>query len=197
MKKADQRELTRSALIESAAIEFEAHGYTGTVLSHVSDRLGLTKGTVYFHFPTKALLAGAVIDHYFTAWEGDIVQARLAPGALAGLRSLANDVSERYRDDVTIRAAVRLMRDRNVAASTHYLPFVGWFDVVAEFLRRAVDQGEIPEDADIEAYSRQIVATFDGLQKMVDDLGWRTRLPEFVDEMWRMYGLDEPQNRDR
>lgn len=191
MKKADRRELTRSALIESAAIEFEQHGYAGAVLSNVSDRLGLTKGTVYFHFPTKALLAGSVIEHYWTAWDDDLEQARQSPDSLGGLRSLSRKVAERYRDDVTIRAAVRLMRERNVDVPSNYLPFIGWLNIVEEFLSKAVDQRELPEGLDVKAYSRQIVATVDGLQKMADDLGSRSELPAMVEEMWRVYGLDE------
>ena len=60
-----------------------------------------------------------------------------------------------------------------------------------EFLSKAVDQRELPEGLDVKAYSRQIVATVDGLQKMADDLGSRSELPAMVEEMWRVYGLDE------
>lgn len=53
MDNAERRRRTREALLEAAAQEFEAYGYEKTTLQGVADRLGLTRGTVLFHFHTK------------------------------------------------------------------------------------------------------------------------------------------------
>lgn len=45
---------TRRAIAEAAAQEFLLRGYAGTSLSAVAERLGLTKGALAYHFPTKA-----------------------------------------------------------------------------------------------------------------------------------------------
>lgn len=45
---------TRKAIAEAAAREFLLHGYAGTSLSGIAERLHLTKGALAYHFPTKA-----------------------------------------------------------------------------------------------------------------------------------------------
>lgn len=52
---------TKKAISDAAATEFIAHGYAGTSLSSVADRLGLTKGALVYHFPAKSDFASYFI----------------------------------------------------------------------------------------------------------------------------------------
>lgn len=55
-------EATRSAMVRAAASELLAHGYAGSSLARIAGRLGLTKGALAYHFPTKSTLLAAVVD---------------------------------------------------------------------------------------------------------------------------------------
>lgn len=62
---------TRRAIAEAAAHEFLLNGYAGTSLSAVAERLGLTKGALAYHFPTKADFA----SHFVRAVRAATAQA--------------------------------------------------------------------------------------------------------------------------
>lgn len=81
-----QRARTRARILQIAAEEFDRRGFAAVALSEIAARLEMTKGTVYFHFPTKAALASAVVDTYFAAWEK--LERQLAEQGLRGLPAL-------------------------------------------------------------------------------------------------------------
>ena len=53
----ERAEVTREAILEGAAEAFDAAGFGSTSLSDISQRAGVTKGALYFHFPSKEALA--------------------------------------------------------------------------------------------------------------------------------------------
>jgi len=56
------RQATRSDAIVAAALEaFAAHGFAATRLEAVARRAGISKGTIYLYFPSKAALFAAVV----------------------------------------------------------------------------------------------------------------------------------------
>lgn len=52
---------TRERIVEVALELFEHQGYAGTSLRDISDRLGVTKAALYYHFPSKEALLEAVL----------------------------------------------------------------------------------------------------------------------------------------
>jgi AcrR family transcriptional regulator len=79
---------TRALLLEVAAAEFLAHGYTATSLERVAETAGFSKGAVYANFAGKEELCLAVLENHFFALlqqfvadfaaGGDTIEARLA-----------------------------------------------------------------------------------------------------------------------
>lgn len=61
--KVEQRERTRSALLEIAVRRFAADGYAGVALEDLVAEAGLTRGAVYHHFGSKEGLFRAVVEH--------------------------------------------------------------------------------------------------------------------------------------
>ena len=55
-----QKQLRPGQILEAAFTEFSEKGYAGARIVDVARRVGVTKGTVYFYFPTKADLFKAV-----------------------------------------------------------------------------------------------------------------------------------------
>jgi AcrR family transcriptional regulator len=58
---------TRSLILDAALDVFSEHGFEGSSLQQIADRLGLTKAALYYHFHSKddlleALIAPAIVD---------------------------------------------------------------------------------------------------------------------------------------
>ena len=65
LTRAEQRERTRTCLVEAAAKVFSRRGYTRASLDEVAEEAGFTKGAVYSNFKGKEDLFLATIDAHF------------------------------------------------------------------------------------------------------------------------------------
>jgi AcrR family transcriptional regulator len=80
----DTQQDTRGRILDAALELFSEHGFDGTTLQQIADRLGVTKAALYYHFRSKddlldALHAPAVVDieELLDAYEeAPITQAR-------------------------------------------------------------------------------------------------------------------------
>ncbi len=59
----DENTSTRSRLLDAAATVFLAHGYAAASMDLVRQTAGVSNGSLYHHFPTKAQLADALYAH--------------------------------------------------------------------------------------------------------------------------------------
>jgi len=62
MKKAEQSEVTRTALLQAARELFTEHGYAGTATEDIAQRAGVTRGALYYQFGDKSGLFYAVLE---------------------------------------------------------------------------------------------------------------------------------------
>lgn len=117
--RAEQAERTRAALLLAAAAEFEQRGFAATSLTDVSDRLGLVRATVHFHFATKKLLAEALVDHLAQAWQEIRADrgSQVPGGGLQRLRWDSEQVVAGYLGDPRQRAGLRLAIEPELAAT--------------------------------------------------------------------------------
>jgi len=172
----------------AAAVElFGERGYTGTTVDDIVERAGVAKGTVYYHFRSKAELVSALLDdglHTLAdSFRAEIEGAESAEGALRALVHAELAYIERYqafsklvmsemwRVDRDWRDSLRLLRERYV-------------DVFAEVLRRGVAEGSFRADLDVTSAASTIfgmiaTAALDWLvfepQAALDDVERRLR----------------------
>lgn len=182
-----QRARTRARILRIAAEEFDRRGFAAVALSEIAARLEMTKGTVYFHFPTKAALASAVVDTYFSAWES--LERQLAAQGLRGLRALrwlCTQVAQSYREDSGARAPLRLMREVDVIGIDLPTPFLPWIETVARHLLEAQQLNEIRQDLELEEVAWQLVAGFFGAQEISHQLSDGADIAERIDTMWSL-----------
>ena len=52
---------TRRRILEAATELFHERGYAGTSIRHITERLGMTKGALYYHFTSKDELLYAMV----------------------------------------------------------------------------------------------------------------------------------------
>jgi TetR/AcrR family transcriptional regulator len=60
--KAELRDAKRDAVLRESAIAFNRNGFHGTSLDDVARRLGVTKATLYYYFPTKQAVLKACCE---------------------------------------------------------------------------------------------------------------------------------------
>lgn len=71
----------KSRITIQARAHFLAHGFRGVTMDDLAKELGMSKRTLYDHFPSKDALVGAVIEDKLRSVEGDLREVVAASGA--------------------------------------------------------------------------------------------------------------------
>jgi AcrR family transcriptional regulator len=105
------------AILAGAAAVFAAHGYEGASMSMITAAAGVSKGTIYQHFPGKAALFGAAV--------GRECEARLAPlfdghANAPDLSTALRDIGTRFVDMLTSPEGLAI--ERSVMAEARRFP---------------------------------------------------------------------------
>ncbi|MBT1545689.1 ScbR family autoregulator-binding transcription factor [Curtobacterium aurantiacum] len=176
---------TRTAIIEGAAAEFDERGYVGASMDGIAERIGMTKGALYFHFTSKADMAGAVVaeQHAISRRYGE---AALARGAtpLESIMWLCQGLAVQMTAEVVVSAGVRLSTDVAASDVDRRDPYTDWTEVIAGFARKAIDAGEIDPRWDPELVGRVVVRAYTGVQTVSDAMTRRSDIFEQLRELW-------------
>jgi AcrR family transcriptional regulator len=176
---------TRAALLAAAAVEFDANGYLATRLADIATRARVTRGSLYFHFESKAHLAEAVVTDRYDQWNRHVTTRRdQGHRGVALMILFAHDLVTGFRDDVASRAAIRLIRDGAHVEKPLPTPFDGWLDQVRLMLEEARVDGELGAHVKIDEAAWLIVANLFGIQEMGDRLEQRQGICERLDSLW-------------
>lgn len=157
---------TRRMILEAAAETFEAHGYLGTTLQDVVAGRKVSKGALYFHFPSKEQLASAIITE-----QRDLLPRLVAelrdhhPRAIRLFAETCFRIADMLRDDVMTRAGTRLACERDHIGASAPTLFDTWVTTLTEVLNEAKEQGDllpriVPEDV-----AELVITAFAGLQR--------------------------------
>jgi len=147
----EQIEQSRNAIRDSAAKLFRRHGYTGVGINELCAEAGLTRGTFYAHFASKADLFTAVLrgSHDF------VRRLKARPGRTTrSLRRQAAKVASDYlaeenRDAVAGGCSIAaLASDTSRAGEEAQASYAEAVEqLVAEFRRGAPGDAPLPPDA--------------------------------------------------
>lgn len=177
----------REALINAAAAEFDEHGYAAASLSSIAGRLGRTKGSINYYYPSKTSLAAAVVETQYSQW--DAVLASVRAEGYTGIDALivvAFIVAARFRDDVLVRAAIRLQADPGLHGGELPTPFVGWIGITAGLLAEAQSLGQVRTALAPEAAAEVLVEAFTGAQEISNRLTGTRDLESRVRGYWML-----------
>lgn len=176
---------TRAAIVEAAAGEFDVRGYLGTSVDGVAERAGLTKGAVYFHFASKADLAGAVIarQHEVSRAYGEAAAAR-GSTPLEVMMWMSQGLASQMIHEVVVSAGIRLSTEAATADVARQDPYTDWMQVTAELMRQGIAAGEVDPAWDPELIGRVVIPAYTGVQTVSDVLAGRDDLYERLRELW-------------
>ncbi|MFJ9566102.1 TetR family transcriptional regulator [Streptomyces fuscichromogenes] len=139
----DRAQRTRERILDAAAEEFATHGHEGATLQAVADRVGMTKGAVYGHFPSKQAVA-ATLEAYGALALSALGPDSGAPDPVDTLRRLVDELGARLRSDIRLRAALRLRASHPAV----YPPMVlsDLLQRTSETVRAAQEEGAVAAD---------------------------------------------------
>ena len=179
--------VTRAAIVRGAAIVFQNHGYGSTSLADVCTESGVTKGALYFHFDSKEALARAIIEaqHEASSSVGQALLATQTPG-LNAMIVMSLEIARQLHDDPVVSAGIRLTIEAANFDSPVAGPYLDWMAACEEFLRRAIDQGDVCSTIDVVATAHFIISAFTGVQVVSDVLTNRADIEARLIEMWAM-----------
>ncbi|EGX55862.1 gamma-butyrolactone binding protein [Streptomyces zinciresistens K42] len=171
---------TRRVILEAAGAVFDEHGYTATTISMVLERAAVTKGALYFHFPSKESLAQAVLDEQIPF--GTVPSQ---PCKLQELVDMTFVFGQRLRRNSLLKGSVRLAVDQNAPAGVdHSGPYRQWADRLVGVLEQARAQGELLPTVQPRRTVELLVGAFAGVQLMSRALTDREDLSERLSVLW-------------
>ncbi|MGK4581610.1 ScbR family autoregulator-binding transcription factor [Kitasatospora sp. HPMI-4] len=181
---------TRVQVLNAAAELFAEQGFSSATLQDIAERAGVTKGAVYFHFPSKEAVANAVGDEFYSRWLrlADELRA-LDAGPLEALAEFLLRSAAMFRNDLVIKAGARLQIERTFVGLDLPRPFVGNMELIQRFLVEAQKCGELSAEADIEAMTRVLISASFGAQHICWVLNDRAELDAWVRDILRLVPL--------
>ncbi|WP_435973409.1 ScbR family autoregulator-binding transcription factor [Streptomyces sp. Qhu_M48] len=184
MTKQERATRTRDALIKSAAIEFDRHGYALAKLSAISSGAGVSPGALHFHFENKAAVAAAVECAASTALRRTArIVYRQRSNALQNLTDTAHAAARLLREDIVVRAGFRLSCSNSGRTELNLRQ--EWQSCVQQRLAEAADEELLATGiGSRQDLARTIVAATIGLEALCrDNDEWLS--PRTVTGLWR------------
>lgn len=179
---------TRRTIVRAAAESFVKHGFSGSSLADIATQAGVTKGALYFHFPSKDALAMAMISAQEEA--NAELTANLASyegNHLDLLVAMTEQMGQRLIEDPTVRAAMRLAVERGEAKDSAISgTYETWEGLVREIAKKGAERGEIMESVDPGQLARFLVAAFTGVQTVSLVSSGLEDLNERLSDMWSL-----------
>lgn len=173
---AKDREQTRQLLFSATLDLIAEKGFTGTTVDEIVERAGVAKGTVYYHFKSKAELVEALIaQHLRPLAEQFAAAASSSNDPAEQIRALVRTELEFIRDD---RAFAKLLitemwREDRVWRETLDILWEDALSVVRRVIQDGVDAGEFAQDTDPGVASSAVF----GMVAVVA-LSWLMRQPD-------------------
>jgi len=185
-------ESARAPLVRAAAQQFAHKPYSLVNLDDVVAAVDVTRGAMYFHFPSKKALATAVIA------EADKLGREAAAGVLAnklsGLETLIDlsylvagmDICEDL-----VRAGLYLFESIGRGEGIEARSLREVVGALAQIAQRGINEGDIVEGRDAEDIARLLVSMYIGVRRTSDldnpqqflldiEKAWALLLPGFA-----------------
>ncbi|MGW2283030.1 ScbR family autoregulator-binding transcription factor [Streptomyces sp. NPDC001770] len=177
---------TRLRVLIGAAELFSERGFQQTSVKDVADRVEMTKGAVYFHYPTKEALAVAIVEEHYARWPrllDEVTDEGLGPlDTAARMLELA---ARAFESDVIVQAGARLQIERPQIDAELPTPYVDWIALLSSLLTSALDAGDLRPGIAPDEAARALVSAFFGSQHVSDVLSGRAD----VVQRWQSLGV--------
>lgn len=200
MVKQARAQVTRGTIVDGAAAVFGRRGYGLASIADIAAAAGVTKGALYFHFPSKDELARAVIaeQHRRTMAAAAEVLAEHRPG-LETMVLLSRVLAQQLLADPIVRAGIRLTTDVASFEEPVTEPYLDWLGTAEALFRRAGEEGDLRAGLDPVLLAGVVVASYTGVQLVSETFTQRADLLQRVRDLWIVLlpGIVPPGRLDR
>ncbi|MEU2199382.1 TetR/AcrR family transcriptional regulator [Isoptericola sp. NPDC019482] len=156
----------REEILQAAIVAFGEVGYHGASLREIAARVGISHPGLLHHFPTKAALLEAVLEHRdavdFADFDTDVAQGRTMFEAL--VRLVQRNGLRRPVVEVFSGLAAEATSTDHPAHEYFARRYADTVERVRGELARHADEGRLREGVDPAVAARTVVALMDGLQ---------------------------------
>jgi TetR/AcrR family transcriptional repressor of nem operon len=171
MTEASERraDTTRHRLIAAASRQFSHRPYSMVSLDDILAEAGLTKGAMYFHFPSKQALALAIIDELNEMSRAAVTE--LLARKMSGLETLIDLVyllAVQNTQHEVAQAGVRLLETVDNTTALPPSMWQSWIELVTTLIQKAVAEGDVVDHHDPEDIAKMLVALWAGVRKISD-----------------------------
>ena len=186
---------TRQRLLDEGVSAFLQHGYHGTGLKEVLDRVSVPKGSFYNYFDSKEAFAAAAIRHYADCF-GEKMRKAIEGAAdpYAGLHDffaslMAEFEAAGYVGGCLIANLGGELEGSEVCRDTLATAFRDWRDGVAEALRKSQALGLVRSDRDAAELADLLTEAWEGavirmkIERSLDPL--RRVIARLLDDYFR------------
>jgi AcrR family transcriptional regulator len=176
---------TKERIVVAAAEAFADGGYNGVNLNEVVLSLDLTKGALYYFFPTKDKLVREIVGRHFALFAQVLDRpASKDDNRLDIVVHLTYRVGDLYQHDPITRAGDRLAKERHFTDLELPVPSVSWMEKTTRLLRQAKTRGEMRDDRVPKEIASVVVSFFYGAQTMSVLFPDRRNLITRLDSFW-------------
>jgi AcrR family transcriptional regulator len=147
--------------IRAAATQlFASVGYEGASLQAIAERVGVTKQTLLYHYPSKEALHRAVLEQVFAHFRQRLPQMLQAVTSGHGrFEALTRELAEFFEADpdrarLLLRELLDKPGDMRKLLSEHLRP---WILLIAQYVRQGQGSGLIHAEVDPEGYVLQVI----------------------------------------
>lgn len=161
-------------ILYEATTLFAARGYDGTSLKAISDRVGIRKPSLLYHYSSKEQLRLAVLRAVFERWNDvlpSILQA--ATSGADRFEGLVTEVVRFFTEEPDrARLLLREMLDRPALLREQMSQFVApWLAIVTDYIEKGQQDGTVRPDVDPQSYVRHVIQMVVGGVATADVLG--------------------------
>jgi AcrR family transcriptional regulator len=172
---------TRHAVLTAAAEVFNKRGYAAATISEILASAAVTKGALYFHFPSKEALAKEVMRAQ-SKWLGERPPSK--EGAIQALIDLSYAFAHALLENPLIRASIRLTVEQGTFSDPNPAAYGDWANTIRVLLLRAKDEGDLHPGLDAERAAEIIVGAVTGIQLTSEVFSSGSDLPRRMTDMW-------------
>jgi TetR/AcrR family transcriptional regulator, copper-responsive repressor len=182
------RTLDREAGLEIAARLFWQHGYEGTSIADLTQAMGITPPSLYAAFGSKEDLYRQALDHTIereSKGRSEALQGEMpAYDALAFyLRDVVQGITDpgKPRGCIVSTAVLQHAKENESVATTVAARREASLQALKARFQRAINEGELPADTDIDALAHFYGAVVQGMSAQACDGACTKRLMQVVE----------------
>lgn len=153
---------TALEILRVAILAFDEVGFSAASIGRIADDAGISKSLVTYYFPTKALIAAAILNQ---AYPGGVFMGleRKAADPLEAIAQAMDHVASSVAHDGLARVALKLRDEPELHHQGSPERLFGWLTRITDYLDEARRRGSICGETDVEAEARFMVAGVVGL----------------------------------